>query len=107
MSDLIHSLKQAARSLIKNVDSYIKIEETLPHQAADLIEQQQARIAELEAKLREAAKANHLSQLIGERNSFRRVSAMNVDGWLKQKMKSEIERVTCRIEETKKDKDHE
>lgn len=57
MSDLTRSLRKAARLLIKNVDSYIKIEETLPYQAADLIEQQRARIAELEAnveRLREA-----------------------------------------------------
>lgn len=48
MSDLIRSLRKASRLLTKNVDSYIKVEETLPHQAADLIEQQQTRIEGLE-----------------------------------------------------------
>lgn len=85
----------------------IRLRESDVARAVAELDWAQQRITELEAQLREAAKANHLSQLIGERNVFRRVSAMNVDGWLKQKMKSEINRVTCRIEEIKKDKDHE
>lgn len=62
MSDLIRSLRKAARLLTKNVDSYIKAEETLPYQADDLIEQQQKRIAELETEVNEAVKEKDMER---------------------------------------------
>lgn len=76
-------------------------------QAEKIIEQQQQRINELEEQLKELVKYNQISQLIGEKNTFRRVSAMSLEGWLKRKMNSEIARVNRRIEEIKKEKEDE
>lgn len=99
---------------ITELERKLQLEEELHHTTESgytelfaTIKQQQQQITELEDRLKESVKHNQISQLIGEKNTFRRVSAMSVDGWLKRKMNSEIARVNRRIEEIKEEKEDE
>lgn len=111
-----HELESEVRTLqqrIAELERKLQLEEELHHTAESgytelftTIEQQQQQITELEDRLKESIKCNQISQLIGEKNTFRRIAAMGVEGWLKLKMNSEIERVNRRIEEIKEEKDN-
>lgn len=56
-------------------------------------------LEEADSDIRRLKKRIRIAQLVGERNTYARISSMQVDAWLKRKCAKEIERVTTLIDE--------